>query len=195
MPETYSIEPPSLLKSRYSFEFFLKILTYYIVFIIGAIIFYGIFYIVYQRLFSSKSSLNFGLLIIAGSIIFSIGLVIKYLYFYKLWPLISISFENINNEIAFGIMNPYTGKMITKIVQFQDLSIQYSEHYDLAKGISKKMIIKKTFLPVNHWKISYSDWVNLEDLDEVVERLKLLAFENNRYFVENETWLTKETGN
>jgi len=71
------------------------------------------------------------------------------------------------------------------------LVIHYSEIFDLEKGISKKMTLVNKYTTVNFWNISYSEWEFHKDIQGIVDRLKILAYENNRYFVENETWLRR----
>ncbi len=69
--------------------------------------------------------------------------------------------------------------------------IHFSEIFDLEKGISRKMTLMNRYITVNYWNISYSGWEFHKDIQDIVDRLKLLAYENNTYFFENEAWLRR----
>ncbi|MCA0364462.1 MAG: hypothetical protein LCH67_10485 [Bacteroidetes bacterium] len=188
MPDTYFIASIKSKRSVISFEYILKLITYYLIFQVGVLILLSILVVLFgTKTLEIPFLYYFGL----GNFFYFLWLIYKHRFSYQKWELVSIEFDDENEILSFGILNPYSGIILKKVLNYQNLVIHYSEIFDLEKGISKKMTLVNKYTTVNFWNISYSEWEFHKDIQGIVDRLKILAYENNRYFVENETWLRR----
>lgn len=188
MPDTYSVASIKSRRPIISFEYILKLITYYIIFQVGVII---LLFILVALLGTKALEFPFLYYFGIGNLFYLLWLIYKHKFSYQKWELVSISFDEENEELIFGILNPYSGKIVYKKFRNKNLVIHFSEIFDLEKGISRKMTLMNRYITVNYWNISYSGWEFHKDIQDIVDRLKLLAYENNTYFVENEAWLRR----